>query len=166
MTLLADVDCVDARDETYGSTDPQVTVEGDVVVVRVSAESVVWRSKEVTLRCREDSLEVSVTVEGEGRLSDVRLLGGHAVLADGAAGTFRSGIEFASVFSPNPTEPVQVVRSATAVATVGVLGDDRPGHRTLRHGAYLSSLTANALGQNYSGNLTTLRIWSCQWRMI
>ncbi len=127
LTLLADLDCVDARDETYGNTEPQVTVEGDVVVVTVSAESVAWQSKEVTLRCRKDSLELSVTVEGEGRLTDVRLLGGHAVLTDGAAGTFRSGIEFASVFSPNPTEPVQVVRPATAVATVGVLGDDRPG---------------------------------------
>ena len=44
-----------------------------------------------------------------------------------AAGAFRSGIEFASVFSPNPTEPVQVVRPAAVAATIGVVGDDRPG---------------------------------------
>lgn len=127
LALLADLDCAGARDETYGSGELQVRVEGDVVVVTVTAESPVWRSKEVTLRCREDSLELSVTVDGDGALTDVRLLGGHAVLTDGAGGAFRSGIEFASVFSPNPTEPVQVVRPATAVATVGVVGDDRPG---------------------------------------
>ncbi len=62
MTLLADLDCVGARDETCGSTESQVSVEGDVAVVRVAAESVVRRSKEVTLHCREDRLELSVTV--------------------------------------------------------------------------------------------------------
>ena len=127
LTLLADVDRVDARDESYGTLLPTVSAEDGGVVVRVAAESPAWRSKTVELRCLEDGVAVSVTVEGEGLLTDVRLLGGRAVLGDGSGGPFRSGIEFASVFSPNPTEPVQVVRPATAAATIGVVGDDRPG---------------------------------------
>jgi hypothetical protein len=110
LSLLADLDRTDLRDETYGSAHPQVEADSDGVVVSVTVESPLWRSKVVTLRCTDDRLELTVTVEGRGLLTDVRLLGGHAVLPDGAAGAFRSGIEFASVFSPNPTEPVQVVR--------------------------------------------------------
>ena len=127
LTLLADVDRVDARDESYGDLRPEVVADDGAVVVSVTAESPVWRSKTVVLRCHEDGAELSVMVEGEGLLTDVRLLGGRAVLGDGSGGPFRSGIEFASVFSPNPTEPVQVVRPATAAATIGVVGDDRPG---------------------------------------
>jgi hypothetical protein len=127
LSLLADLDSTDGRDETYGGAPPQVEVDGECVMVSVAAGSLLWRSKVVTLRCTDDRLELSATVEGCGLLTDVRLLGGHGVLPDGAAGAFRSGIEFASVFSPNPTEPVQVVRPAAAAATIGVVGDHRPG---------------------------------------
>jgi hypothetical protein len=127
LSLLADLENTDGRDETYGASQPQVVTDGECVVVSVAIESPLWRSKVVTLRCTDDRLELTVTVEGRGLLTDVRLLGGHGVLPDGAAGAFRSGIEFASVFSPNPTEPVQVVRPAAAAATIGVVGDHRPG---------------------------------------
>jgi hypothetical protein len=151
LSLLADLDCTDARDEMYGSPQPQVAADGDGVVVRVTAASPLWRSKVVTLRCTNDRLELTVTVEGHGTLTDVRLLGGHAVLPDGAAGTFRSGIEFASLFSPNPTEPVQVVRPAGAAATVGVVGDDRPGRW---HGVFSPAPLCLALGRERASGPT------------
>jgi hypothetical protein len=49
------------------------------------------------------------------------------VLSSGACGVFRSSVEFASVFDPAPTEPIQVVRSAATAATLGVVGDASPG---------------------------------------
>lgn len=127
FSLLADVDDAGARDETYGHADVQVQAEPDRVTVNVVMDSPLWRTKTVRLVCSEDELRLTVTVDGAGSLGEVRLLGGHAVLPDGAAGAFRSGIEFASLFSPNPSEPVQVVRPATAGVTIGVVGDDRPG---------------------------------------
>ena len=151
LSLLADLDCTDARDETYGSSQPQAAADGNGVLVTVTTESLLWRSKVVTLRCTNDRLELTVTVEGHGSLTDVRLLGGHAVLPDGAAGVFRSGIEFASLFSPNPTEPVQVVRPAGAAATVGVVGDDRPGRW---HGVFSPAPLCLALGRERASGPT------------
>ena len=162
LTLLADVDRVDGRDGAYGDLQAQVTTEDDAVVVSVVAESPTWRSKTVTLRCFEEGVALSVTVEGEGLLTDVTLLGGRAVLADGAGGAFRSGIEFASVFSPNPTEPVQIVRPATAVATIGVVGDDRPGRW---HAVFSPAPLCLALGASgRPGRPTSRRASGCRCR--
>ena len=151
LSLLTDLDCTSARDETYEGSQPQVDADGECVMVSVAAESLLWRSKLVTLRCTDERLELTVTVEGHGLLTDVRLLGGHGVLPDGAAGAFRSGIEFASVFSPNPTEPVQVVRPAAAAATIGVVGDDRPGRW---HGVFSPAPLCLAIGRERASGPT------------
>jgi len=131
LSLLGDVDRVDAADESYGLGTVRVTEQRagdeDVVEVALAVGSSAWRHKEVRLRCFADRLELRVRVEGSGTLADVRLLGGRAVLPRGACGTFRSSIGFASVFDPTPTEPVQVVRSAATAAALGVVGDASAG---------------------------------------
>jgi hypothetical protein len=127
LVLLADLDTTEGRDETYRTSEPEAWPDGAAATVEVVAESRRWAAKVTRLRCTEQAVELDVTVTGSGTLADVRLLGGHAVLPDGAAGAFRSGIEFASLFSPAPTEPVQVVRPAWAAAALGVVGDARPG---------------------------------------
>jgi hypothetical protein len=131
LHLLADVDRVDAVDESYALDAVRVTETRDgaedAVDVTLAARSSAWRHKSVRLRCFDDRLELRVRVEGTGTVADVRLLGGRAVLGRGACGTFRSSIGFASVFDPTPTEPVQVVRAASAAATLGIVGDASPG---------------------------------------
>jgi hypothetical protein len=131
LNLLADVDRVDAVDESYGLDAVRVSEESDggqdVVDVTLTARSTAWRHKSVRLRCFPSHLELRVRVEGTGTIADVRLLGGRAVLGSGACGTFRSSIGFASVFDPTPTEPVQVVRNASAAVVLGVVGDAAPG---------------------------------------
>jgi hypothetical protein len=128
LSLLASVDRIDVPDDTYGT--PRVAVRraaGGTVEVEVVAETAAWSARSVLLRCFADRVEVLARVRGEGTLGEVRLLGGRATLPDGACGTFRSSIEFASVFSPAPSEPVQVVRPASAGVSLGIVGDAAAG---------------------------------------
>lgn len=128
LSLLASVDRVDLPDESYDIGEPVVVSRGDSLVeVEVACGSTAWSAKSVLLRCHDDRVEVSVSVTGSGTLGEVRLLGGRAILPNGACGMFRSSIEFASVFNPTPTEPVRVVRPASAGAAVGIVGDASPG---------------------------------------
>jgi hypothetical protein len=98
-----------------------------VAEVEVAADSTAWSARSLLLRCFEDRIELRVRVTGAGTLGEVRLLGGRAMLPSGACGTFRSSIEYASVFVPAPTEPVQVVRPASAGAALGIVGDATAG---------------------------------------
>ncbi|MGN6204809.1 hypothetical protein [Humibacter sp.] len=131
LSLIANVDRVGEPDEASGRT--AVTVEeqpdGDVLV-RVAGDSSAWTSRVFVLRCTpaEIRAHVEVTTDaGDARIADVTVFGGQAALPTGAAGTFRSGIRFPSLFVPTPTEPIQVVRPSTSQAQLGVVGDAEPG---------------------------------------
>lgn len=131
LSLVASVDRVDRPDEASGPT--AVTVEelpdGDVLV-RVLSDSSAWATRMVVLRCTPSEVRAQVevtTTDDDARIADVTVFGGRAALPTGAAGTFRSGIRFPSVFVPTPTEPVQVVRPSSSRAQLGVVGDAEPG---------------------------------------
>lgn len=138
LSLLASVDVVGAADESSDVGAPTVhdasgapvgtePVDTPVAEVRLDCRSTAWARRRTTLRCLPDRLELVVEVEGAGVLTDVRLLGGRAVLRNGAGGTFRSSAEYRSVFVPTPTEPVDLVRPAASAATLGIVGDASPG---------------------------------------
>jgi hypothetical protein len=131
LSMLASVDRVDMPDESFDIGEPRVSAGPDdgeaSVEVELACRSTAWASKSLLLRCFDDRIEVNVRVEGAGTLGEVRLLGGRALLANGASGTFRSSIGYASVFNPTPTEPVQVVRPSSAGAALGIVGDASPG---------------------------------------
>ncbi len=144
LSLLASVDRVDVVDESYALGSVVVVEQAGFVELSLSTASTAWSSKTVTLRCFADRLEYEVRVVGAGLLSDVQLLGGRAVLSGGAGGVFRSSVEFASVFDPTPTEPIQVVRSAATAATLGVVGDASPGRL---HGVFAPPPLCLAFGR-------------------
>lgn len=138
LSLLASVDVVGAADESSDVGAPTVhdasgapvgaePVDTPVAEVRLDCRSTAWARRRTTLRCLPDRLELVVEVEGSGVLTDVRLLGGRAVLRNGAGGTFRSSAAHRSVFVPTPTEPVDLVRPAASAATLGIVGDASPG---------------------------------------
>jgi hypothetical protein len=83
-------------------------------------------------------------VRGSGTLAEVQLFGGRAALPAAGSGTFRSSIEFASVFNPAPTEPIQVVRAPSVAATLGVLGGSGSGRR---HGGFAPPPLCLAFGR-------------------
>ncbi|WP_348789445.1 hypothetical protein [Leifsonia sp. NPDC080035] len=131
LSLIAGVDRVGMPDEASGPT--AVTLEeepGGDVVVRVISDSSAWATRALVLRCTPGEVRAQIevtTAEEDARIADVTVFGGQAALPTGAAGTFRSGIRFPSVFVPTPTEPVQVVRPSSSQAQLGVVGDAEPG---------------------------------------
>jgi hypothetical protein len=155
LSLLASLDRTDVADESYDLAAVEVRQsrvgDEDVVEVELPVASSAWTAKSVTLRCFADRLELSARVEGTGTLADVRLLGGWAVLAGGACGTFRSSIDFTSLFDPTPTEPVQVVRPAAAAATLGIVGDASPGRL---HGIFSPPPLCLVLGREHAQHAT------------
>jgi hypothetical protein len=153
LSLLASVDRVDAADESYDVADVRITERGEVIDLELSCASSAWSAKSVRLRCFPDRVEYSARVEGSGTLADVRLFGGRALLAGGACGMFRSSVEFASVFDPTPTEPIQVVRSAATAATLGVVGDAAPGRL---HGIFAPPPLCLAFGREASNGATSV----------
>lgn len=127
LNLLSSVHTVGGPDETWRIEGCTVDPGPDAVTLRVRSASTAWRAHELTLVCRPAALELSVRVEGRGRLADVVLLGGQATLPDGAAGSFCSSLDVASVLVPAPGEPVQLVRPSHTAGQVGLVGDASPG---------------------------------------
>jgi hypothetical protein len=127
ISLLASVHTAATPDETWELQTPVAEEADDGVTIVVEARSTAWTRKRLTFRCTSETVELSVTVEGRGDITDLTIFGGQGSMPNGAGGTFRSGIEFASVFVPAPTEPVQFVRPARASAALGVVGDADPG---------------------------------------
>ena len=72
LRLFASLDTVGGFDESYG--DISVDVAGDVVTA--TAHSTVWDTRVTTTRFLPDRIETSTTVTGQGRLTEVHLLGG------------------------------------------------------------------------------------------
>jgi hypothetical protein len=151
LSLLASVDRLDQPDESFAIEPPRVRTTPDGVDVEITARSTAWSAKSVTLRCFADRVELSARVEGSGRLGAVQVLGGRAILPTGACGTFRSSIEYASVFNPTPTEPVQVVRPASAGVTLGIVGDASAGRL---HGVFSPPPLCLVLGREPAADAT------------
>ncbi|MEE6295555.1 hypothetical protein [Georgenia wangjunii] len=153
LSLLASVDATDGVDESYDVLPAVITPGPDAVTVTVTAASSRWAHKEVRLVARPRAVELSVHVRGRGWLAEVSVLGGRAVRASGACGTFRSSIEFASVLNPTPTEPVHVVRPAHSGAVLGVVGDAHAGRL---HAVFSPPPLCLALGRREARSATEL----------
>ncbi|WP_324649806.1 alpha/beta fold hydrolase [Georgenia sp. H159] len=149
LSLLASVDRTDVADVSWDVGPASVsgpTADGRVeVVLRLSSSA--WDRKEVRLTCTPGEVALSATVTGRGILAEVGLLGGRASLATSACGWFWSSAEHASVFTPAPTEPIEVVRPAAAPVTLGVVGDASPGRL---HGIFSPPPLCLALGRETS----------------
>ncbi len=148
LSLLASAHRTDLADESYDFEPLRVAPVRhngeDAVELQLRAASSAWRRKAVLLRCFDDRLELTARVEGTGTLGTVQLLGGAALLPTGSCGTFRSSVEFACLFDPAPTEPIQVVRAPFAGATLGVIGDTGPGRL---HGVFAPPPLCLVLGR-------------------
>jgi hypothetical protein len=153
LSLLASVDRADAVDEAWEIPDAELAETADGARVRFAARSTAWASRVVEIDCLPGELRVRVHVEGDGRLDEVTMLGGRAVLANGAGGVFRSSIEEGALFVPTPTEPVQGIRSSASGARIGVVGDAEPGRL---HGVFSPAPLCLALGRDIDPQATAL----------
>jgi hypothetical protein len=130
LSLLASVDQAGARDETLQIGTPEVSRRDEQTagwpVVTIRRRSTCWDEAALRLECRPDGVEVRAEVRGRGRLGEVHLLGGRSLLP-GASGFLRTGCALPALFCPNPEDPHQLLRPASAPAVIGVAGDNLPG---------------------------------------
>ena len=124
LTLLAAFDRVDAVDETLEVDAPQESGSS----ITIARRSTIWERAGITLECDDESLTLRMWVEGNGRLTNVNLLGGRYLPPTPVAnGFFQTGTSFRTLFSPNPGDPAKLVRSAGEAAVLGANGDGMPG---------------------------------------
>ncbi|MEV4266765.1 hypothetical protein [Kribbella sp. NPDC049584] len=108
--------------DTVGGLDDSASLDVDTSsndVVTVTAHSSVWESRVTTTRFLPDRIETQTTVTGQGRLTDVHLLGGRRT----PRGFLPSGSRLQWVYSPNPDRPSRVTRPAVEPATISVCGE-------------------------------------------
>lgn len=129
INLLSSAHTAAGADEVFAvdAIDVEPRPGDGTVLVRASLSSSAWSRHETQLLCTPDAVELTVLLDGVGRLSGLTAFGGRASLRNGACGTFRSAGEFAGVLAPAATEPVQLVRPAGASASLSVVGDAAPG---------------------------------------
>ncbi|TDD27083.1 hypothetical protein E1218_11535 [Kribbella turkmenica] len=124
LRLFASLDTVGGFDESYGDIAVDVAESAEGLVVTATARSTVWDSRVTTTRFLPDRIETSTTVTGQGRLTDVHLLGGRRT----PRGFLPSGSGLQQVYSPNPDHPTRVMRDALETATISVCGEgSEPG---------------------------------------
>jgi hypothetical protein len=123
LSLLAAVDRVGGLDETLALSEPDVR-DGVVVVGRRSTQ---WEHARTELHCLERAVEVRTFVRGRGPLADVRLLGGRSLIAGAPLGPSLSGTALPTLFTPNPEDHAEQIRSSRDGAAIGVVGDSEPG---------------------------------------
>lgn len=124
LRLFASLDTVGRYDESYGEIVVDSVANDGVLVVTATAHSTVWDERVTTTRFLPDRIETSTTVRGDGRLTEVHLLGGRRT----PRGFLPSGSHLRRAYSPNPDHPTRVIRDALEPATISVCGEgSEPG---------------------------------------
>ena len=118
------LDRVDAHDETT-AIEPPVLLDERTVEVR--RRSTIWDDARCTVVCAEEAVEIRTSVEGAGRLGDVRLLALRSLVPGTPQGLVPSGTPLPGLFSPGPSEPARRTRPRLESAFAGVTGDGEPG---------------------------------------
>ena len=133
LRLLASIDTIGGRDETLSIDEPTLETLGgseespQAARIAWAHHSSLWRAKRIVLVCTDRHVAVHTEVEGDGRLTDVALLGGRAEHASGASGQFSSGRWFETLFSAAPADPRRIVVPAGESAINSAAGGSEPG---------------------------------------
>jgi hypothetical protein len=127
LRLLASVDALDGPDETLAVSGPTTQDLGDGRTrLTWTLASSRWSAKRLVLEAGPEAVVAHVEVEGHGRLSEVALLAGAAILPK-TSGTLLSGAWFETAFCPSPTHPARIVKPASESAVIGVVSGSEPG---------------------------------------
>jgi hypothetical protein len=126
LRLLASIDTLDGPDETLDVAGPSVQQADGRTRFTWTLRSSRWSHKRLVIDAGPEGLTVHAEVEGMGRPTQVRLLGGRAVLSAGS-GALWSGAWFATQFSPSPGNTARIARPASEPATIGVVSGSEPG---------------------------------------
>jgi hypothetical protein len=130
LAAIGAVDTLDGPDEWWAVDEPVVTAADGapgVLIVTWTVRSARWDACRFVLCAADDRLAVCIEVEGQGRLTDVRLLGGRGSAWPGmATGRWWSGRGFESLVAGSPDSPRRIVAPAGESAVSGVIGSGSP----------------------------------------
>lgn len=116
------------QDDTTAIGPWEAAHDGDGVTLSATARSSLWREKRISLRCRASSIHYELTLHGEGRLTDLCLLGGYySGTVRWGSGFFPSGHSFRQGFTPEPSTDEQPFFSPAEGAKVDIAGVPLPG---------------------------------------
>jgi hypothetical protein len=98
--------------------------------LEVAMTSTAWSAKRLVLEGSDDWFEAHVEVDGQGAITDCRLLGGEFT-GDRHRGPamYRSEHAFRSLFNPEPSELERRCTAADAASAIDVVGTSLPGMR-------------------------------------
>jgi hypothetical protein len=118
----------DRLDDTTRLHAPHVTAVASAQRISIESEGNAWSTKRTVLDCAPDEVRISVSVEGDGELTDVHLLGGYySGDVRHGSGFHQSGADFRSVCNPEPWGSERRVLGAAESTVLDVLGTSVPG---------------------------------------
>ena len=130
LAAIGAVDTLEGPDEWWAVDEPVVTpaeAAPGVVIVTWKVRSSRWDACRFVLCAADDRLAACIEVEGRGRPTEVRLLGGRGSAWPGmATGRWWSGRGFESLVSGSPDSPRRIVAPAGESAVSGVIGSGSP----------------------------------------
>jgi hypothetical protein len=128
LLLDASLDSSEGLDETTAREAPVLEQADGWFRVTIRLASSRWAAKELRLEGDAVGLRLTIHVEGQGRLTDVHLLGGRSsALPSRGTGFQCSGAGFRAILSPGPSDPARLVRSAAEPASLDVSAGSGPG---------------------------------------
>jgi hypothetical protein len=126
LRLLSSVDTLDGPDETLDVGEPRADTSAHGTRLTWDLRSSRWPARRLVLVAGASTITVTTEVEGRGRLTDVSLLGGRAILAR-TNGWLSSGAWFDTFFCASPTDPARIARPPSESAVIGVVSGSEPG---------------------------------------
>jgi hypothetical protein len=128
LMLLTTVDSDRGFDGTLAVGEPDVEHSGGDVTISIAVESTAWTAKQHRIVCRDDEIELTAEVVGDGQIGEVRLFGGrYTGNPRWGGGMFYSSLPHRTMFDPSPDDPRRVLAPAAEPATIGVIGSSQPG---------------------------------------
>lgn len=128
LFVLSSVHPLNGRDDTTAMSSWNVSEEGDVVTLTVSASSSVWTEKTVRFRCFRERFVYEIELIGEGQLAEAQFFGGYySGHVRWGSGFFVSDQAFKQGFNPEPNKDEISYFNGDASSTIDLMGVPLPG---------------------------------------
>jgi hypothetical protein len=125
---LSSVHTMTGRDDTVKIGAWSVEKTPEKIVLSVTAESSIWKSKTYRFHCYDNRIAYEIEVEGQGDLTEVVYFGGcYSGQVRWGSGFFWSGHKFLRGFNPEPTTDEQFTFHPAGGSSIDMYGVPLPG---------------------------------------
>src|SRR5947209_7969878 len=130
LFLLSTADSTRGTDATTAVEEWQRAESDTATVLTLTAGSTIWDRRVYRLRCTDDCIQYTASLEGSAALADVTYFGGYnAAHPRWGAGLFHSGHRFGRGFNPEPDAAGSLWFDPLTESTIDLGGGPLPGRR-------------------------------------